>query len=108
MDLSGVRTTKDDRPLRRDERPLRETKGLHHNGTNDTKVAKEGSRRVGWAKGMVGLDWHEAGFDLLTLGLKEGRQGQLFAEGFQGLVHAEAGLVGGELEQDAVGDAEVH
>ena len=49
----------------------------------------------------------QAGFDRRALRLQEGRQRQLFAERLGGLVGGEARLVGGDLEEDAVGLPEV-
>src|SRR6266550_6588563 len=49
----------------------------------------------------------QPGFDLRAARLEKRRQRQFLAERFQGLVGGEAGPVGGDLEQDAVGLAEI-
>src|SRR5579884_1475545 len=72
--------------------------------TRQSPVCASGRRRgVGRRRGQRA----EAGLDLGAVRLEEGRQGERLAEVRGVLVGGEAGTVGGDLEEDAAGLAEV-
>src|SRR5690606_14584560 len=74
----------------------------------DGWMVRTGSRvEPGTAKGRNSVDRLEVGLDLRALGLEEGRQGEVVAQGFKRLIDIEAGAICGDFKEDAVGLAEI-
>src|SRR6202044_3224112 len=61
----------------------------------------------GGGSAFVECDGGEALLEFGAAGFEPGGKAETFAEGLEGLVDGEAGVVGGEFEEDAAGLAEV-